>query len=516
MSLNVLARNPQFKIRVVTQNGEIKFADLRPSIIDFTVNHRMGDAAGSFSITLLPRMPPAMIGKSWIDVISPMDFVEIWAWVPPDMPVPPMAPLIRGFVDTVSERFGIASGQPQRHIQIAGRDFGQIALISNLYYLTDQVVSIAILKRWKKGFDKLSGQGQGGDGNTKPPESTDLPELDDAGEAAYGELGMMTGPATGGVYTPKQVMQLIFDEFFNPAQKDICGTRFALSEFKPQVDADFESTLHIYSPQYNLNTSRPMTDMWNMFRTFQHWPWRELFFEEGPTAPVLIYRPAPWLDLHGGRIQEWTETVVEHKIVDAMISDIAASRSHANVKNYFFTSAWAFGFAQAAKQVPGLIEGSFIDPFMGNPFLCGYRGADEYPDAPIIDGSMDASSYQRYGFRIREEYTPYLNMELGLKRKDVENKLANISRVGLVSNKRLAHAFGHEELLENGTMVLRGDPHIRIGHYITRTDKKWTQYAEAVTQYFRQGNGPSDGLYQTTVAFTRGRGHLVRSGRTQV
>src|SRR5204862_5174572 len=91
----------------------------------------------------------------WQDVLEPMDFVEIWCWIPPRVPD---RPIMRGFIDTVREDFDIASGTPDKWITIAGRDYGKLILITKLYDIVTKLpVSIQLLKTWKDTFAKIFG-----------------------------------------------------------------------------------------------------------------------------------------------------------------------------------------------------------------------------------------------------------------------------------------------------------------------------------------------------------------------
>src|SRR5438477_8319561 len=117
--MQVFTRNPQFRIRFVTQTlGEFTFDMTHSSAIEITTTKKMGDTAGGFTLKFVPR-PLSNIRNAgqWQDVLEPMDFVEIYAWVPPRKPE---RPLMRGFIDTVREDFDIASGTPDKWITIAG------------------------------------------------------------------------------------------------------------------------------------------------------------------------------------------------------------------------------------------------------------------------------------------------------------------------------------------------------------------------------------------------------------
>jgi hypothetical protein len=74
--MNVLTRNPRCHVRIVSlEYGEIPVELLRPAIRRVSTHRRLGQAAGSFQIMLLPRKTalPGIPGD-WRDVFRPMDY----------------------------------------------------------------------------------------------------------------------------------------------------------------------------------------------------------------------------------------------------------------------------------------------------------------------------------------------------------------------------------------------------------------------------------------------------------
>lgn len=490
MALSVDARNPQFRVRVVSQrSGDVRFEDLRPAVLEFSTHRQIGQAAGTFQITLLPT-PPKGYGQKWTDIIKPMDYVEVWAWVPPRAP---RVPLMRGFVDRVGEVFNIESGAPEHRIVIAGRDYGKLALCTKLYYPHGEVQNIELLKAWQSGIDEITGYG------TDRPN----PEQDPAGETSK-QIAW---------FSPSKILGVIFDKFLVPQQDLVLSTFGGLGAMLPRAtfaaETDsWEDKLRVFNPALNVQNWHPFTDLWTLFRTYQHSPWRELFFEDTETGPRLLYRPTPWYDASGSRVQEFTASVVS---VPVTRNDIVSFESFADdeeVQNFFFTlPADMSGYASLPTTFGSALEGVHILPFQGNPYLVGFDDKNNEAKAfgVVPDERFRESAYQRFGFRISRVQTPYLDVDDGVGATGIEKQLADIRRQGLEGNLRLARALGHNDSLRHGSYTLKGDERLRLGCYLQFDDGSLA-YAASVSQRFRQGTTEHDGRFTTSIGFTRGMG----------
>lgn len=510
MSVNVQTRNPQFRVRIITRNhGEITDAEIRPSFRQFEVTRRMGEPGGSFQLTLLPRRPPQRLlnaGKSWQDVIEPMDYVEISAWVPPRRDE---VPIFRGFVDSVGESFSIGGGQPQGHvISVVGRDYGKITLVTKLYYVGEKLPeTLAIFQKWKDGFDKLF-----------KPEDPD-PEAA-AWSAAEGAGASQKSPF---FVTPQKVIQVVFDQFYRPQEQAIRKTfpaPFPEASLRFAIDPEHEDKLRAYNPTFTPQSWTPFSDVWSLFRAYMHEPWRELFFEEAQTGPSLIYRETPWIDLNGQSVQVFDPETA--KIVPISLSDRiewSLFRSDEKVLNFFFTYPSQFGaIAALAKTLGTSLEGVYAQPmFQSNPHLVGMdtrqinEAALATGEGEADTGNLQESAYQRHGVRLREVYTPYLNVDRRLDDASMEVAIKSIREQGVEANQRLVKAMDHGALLEFGAITLKGDERLRIGRYAQFTENGALYYITGVTHRFTQGSNPADGQFVTALTVERGRGHIVRT-----
>lgn len=493
----VQARNPRWDIEITTQrNLTIGSEELGKEILDFTVTSQMGSPASSFQIVMRPSPAPARLGPNleWADVISPMDFVTISAWVPPRAA---KFPLIRGFVDTVGTVSDFSSGKPRRQVVIAGRNYGKLLLTGKFYYPHEGVQQTALLAKWRATFDDVFGYGAGAAPNVYPPSPS-------------GKV------APAGFSQPGEFMQILYSGFYAPYEATVIGTfpdssRIPSMGYHALLD-DWEKELVAINPIFIMENSVPYSDLWTMFRGFQHHPWRELFIREESLRPLLVYRPTPWLNAFGDKVQDWDpETVRVHEIPDPAVDPKtggivsgAQFRSDEEVKNFFITLPTMTGdLAQAVKQFSSAFEAVYSQPlFKSNPWLIGFDENDRFL----------ASAYQRYGFRLHETISPFFSMvDRAAKENEVKDSVELVRRWSLEGNKRLVAALGHADTLENGYLLIAGDERIRHGDYLKY--KGSHAYIAGLTHHFKVATAPQDGLFQTRINFIRSRrliDHLSR------
>lgn len=492
--MNVTVRNPQYEVKIVTARPGYSYEmHLKASVLNFTTQRRIGQPSGLFQMTLLPEVQPGEVApgitKTWQDLIGPMDYIELWAWVPPRRK---SFPIMRGFVDTVVEEFNIADGRPLRHVIVAGRDYGAFLLITKPYYFnTSATQQVEILKRFLEGFNLLNGWS----GEGKPPSPVIEPLKD-------GEL------TKDQAFKPAEIQGVIWDKFFLPQLDEI---RAFFSDavpdpvFVPIVD-DLEEQLITYSPIHIVANWAPFTDVWTFMRSFQHYPWRELLWQERQDTTQLIYRPTPWLDRDGTFIHaqdaNLLATMPTWPIDDTDIIQYQFARSGDHVHNLFFTYPDIFGSLVAfMKDAPTALEGVAVH---GNPYLVGENATEE-------------STYRLYGFRQYEVRSPYCNWDLNIKEKDITDVKKDRVNLAAAMNVRMKRAYDHGGALEAGPLVIKGNEQIQIGHYVSLTHTRTKTvnaryYVEGVQHIFRYGTQPGEGQFVTTLTLTRGRGHLQRLG----
>lgn len=500
MSIDVRVRNPQCEVRITSHRfGEIDIQTLRLCLIDVTTSMRMGDPSGSFQLTLSPVMPPgaALPRARWEDIIAPMDFVEIWMWEPPRT----RRTVMRGFVDAIGETFAIQEN-PSRVVIVAGRNYGKLLQISKLWYLSNpsaglrtQFMGQTLFEAWTDAYNKITSRNK--DGSPGEPDQAPLAHA----VATDGKL-----PATGPVFTPQEAMDVIYTGFYRP-QEEVILSSFERNllprlNFQNEVDEDPDSTLVMFNP-YTIPLSwQPYQDLWSMFHAYQHHPWRELFVQEGPMNPLLVYRKTPWLDESGDKLQAWGASVAVHTITLDRQCSWSIFRSDGDVKNFFFVlSGEMAGYTQAMRNFTGSFEGEATGMFDKNPYLIG-------------SAVNSANSFQRFGVRLHEVWTPYLNFERAWSQEAIQHRIADVRRQGVTDCRLLVDALGHEERLERGTLVIPGDEQLDIGHYARLAAHPLASgplyYCEGVQQHFRFGPGVEEGRWQTRLDVTRGRGFINR------
>jgi hypothetical protein len=527
--VNVPTRNPQFKVRFVTAKlGEFDFDTTLTSVVTLTTTKRISDSAGSFTLVLVPRslsnIPNA---GGWQDVVECMDFIEIFLWCPPRRPD---IPVMRGFVDTITEDFSIEGGQPQRKIVITGRDYGKLLLLTKLYDPITESEQDFLWNRFIATFQLLFGPEAGNPKAVPLPESPAMP----AGATVDGPF-----------FTPVELLKTVFTGFYKPQEEAIKQTFNNLlpsMEFLPQAENDpWESRLKVHSSVFYQRVTVPLTDVWALMVAFALKPWRELFVREGKDFPTLVYRPAMWLDLFGKPVQDYgQEGFAPHPLPNTEISAFRLVRSEELTRNFFFTFPEIFkAYATVVKLYPGTDEGFLTTPrLQSNPFLIGAGGQRTIPVPPqhvplanvdlsvpvggVSTEDIPIADFHRFGFRVMEFLVPYMDWERPVKRKVLQEQIKVARENGLELNYRLVEAFSHNHLLEFGTLIVKGDERIQAGMYVALTDHGRQlggnnptgpprYYVEAVSHEFQWGTQANDGHFITHLEVSRGRGHLVRA-----
>lgn len=497
--MKVLTRNPQFQVKFISlEYGEIPAELVRPSVRHLTVSRRLGQATGSFTITLLPRKLATVYPNEWRDLLGPMDYVEISMWTPPRPPTVVM----RGFVDVVHDSFSMAGGTPQRTVTITGRDYGKLLLLTKLYYLDAKTQQVFLFERWKEAFLKNFAFR---DGQLPNPEHTPLPP------------DQQTDLPT---WTPLDLLNNVWDAFYNPQQELVLSRypeapKMAFLAYEAALREAGEEELRVFAPTALPLNWAPFMDLWALMRMYQHHPWRELFVDDFTSTPVLIYRPTPWIDFHGAFVypsyanDDVTGTFKTWEVSAGDLVQYSLTRSDEQTRNFFFTYPDRFGaYPQMMKTLGGRLEGVFSDPFRGNPYLVGNNLGD--------NALAKRSHFEAFGFRLDERRTPYLDFDKGMSEPQIEAHLKSVREQGRKANLEMVRAYDHAAVLEFGSIQLPGDERIHVGNYLRMRDGSYLKlgdgalyYVEGVNQTFVQGSR-TDGMFVTTCEVSRGRGHLMR------
>ena len=508
-------RNPLCRISILSSGGykaqRLTPDELIPSLLEVTTSRDLSQPAGRFQITLLPRPAGGAFGqKTWHDLIHPMDQITIKMWVPPN----PERVVMTGFVDTVVEQFSIGGGRPSRVVVVAGRDYGKLLLVSKFYALdlaNDQIpqqmrIRMAMMK---EGMDALTNGMRYRTGG-KLVISSEIPPKSDEGQSpgefslelrAYIEKGVI--PKTS--WTPNDTIKMLWKVFVMPQYEDM---QRAFDAGLPSIDlviqAEDSEGLETYSPYYIPNSVQPYTDLWSIFRSFQHAPWRELFWEETAEGPRLYYRSTPWLRFDGHEVQTGSFAGVSvvriHK--DEVIESTLGRYDEAVFNLFFSHLAIANGITSKTRTFGTPYQGAWLgEPFQTNPYLVGLK------ETILPESSSD---FKRMGIRPFEVSSPYFDLDANVPEGEQGDRILTARLLAYDWNRRLVEAFDHGGMLEGGTLSIRGTETIRVGSYLSLIPTGIYSYISGVTHRFRWGT-QQDGHFVTTLNLTRGRGHLART-----
>lgn len=131
--------NPHFAVKIFNHaTGEPYGVDINDAIMSLDTTKNLGDPAGMWSLTLRPQIfggGARTRGRTWAEIAQEMDYVEI-AFGTRSGEEP--TTVMRGFVDTARYVDTLdGSGNPQRRVLIAGRDFGKLWLNFKVFYLVE-------------------------------------------------------------------------------------------------------------------------------------------------------------------------------------------------------------------------------------------------------------------------------------------------------------------------------------------------------------------------------------------
>jgi len=501
MAFTVQTRSPKFYLAIQTQDtvytsdpSSLGSPTLRDSVYEIVTSRRIGETAGSFQITLSPRIKDDVHTLNWLDLLHPMDYVEIAIDSGVDVPIIPSvgggedsdhpivgrgkrpAPVMRGFIDSVVEQGSFESGIPGRSIVVTGRDFGKIALFTMMYNYTDSKLPpvIQLLQSYTDGRATVSNQ------NLKPN-----PSLGTAAEKLTNDSGR----------NPTNMMSLFYTFFFEPHMNEITkhlvptfGSRARIGTIEFFLDS-YNDKLFCFDPILENSNLDPFSQVWSCFERYQNKPWAELYFDDDDDGPRFIHRTTPWYDVNGKEIQG--NPYYSATITDQRVLSYGYGRSDAEVFNLFSTESLLWGPLIKARINMGQIS---KEP-NSNPRI-------------ISDNDTTPSNIFRFGLRQLEMNSPYLSLKAGVSQDDYDAAMR--TGPGAELNDKLFRAYSFNEQLLAGQISIKGDTHIHIGDYIyLRLVRRPLQrfYVESVSHAFRQPTGieGGEGSFRTTLVLTRGQ-----------
>lgn len=448
--------------------------DITPHLGDgseINVSKSLSSPMGSFVITVpdQPYKVESGVGDTLYGLLEPMDEVEIrLCRSSADYPEgPPL--LMRGFIRTIRRSEAMSpDGKPQRTTVIQGNDYGFLFEITQLPPLPflNYGLNLTMFTAWE----------------------------------SFMLIGDEQKPRPVGEF-----FKLILDHMVNK-QAEAMKARF-------QIELDDCAIEEGKRKPVRGNVSVPTQDqltgpIWNTLISYADTPWNELWLEDpettGDDPPRLRFRPAAYRTwIKGDQILEEGEMIpqfgqiAECETVEIGIEDVVrldASRSEQDTANIYWVPSRVHALYQQNKDMQDAASGS----------LPGYLllDGDEYPN----------SDPDLYCYRLMERESKLLNMELetgpdGLKKEKWKQQYDTLPDWTLGRRKGLVECNCDNVLLEEGSMVVKGNERIRAGKYISllRGNFGAEYYAQTVTHRFAPYR-----QYTTTINFIRGTGFIER------
>ncbi len=451
---------------------------------EISVSKSLQSPKGSFVITL-PDQPFAVapeyggVADTLYGLLEPMDEIEIRLARSPEQYGGNKLPLLmRGFIRSIRRAESMASnGRPQRTTIIQGNDYGWIFEMTQMPPLI--YLSYGLGLQWQQPWQAFFQIGE----NQKPRKVNEFFQL------------MLT-----------HLIQ---------RQLETMNARFTTI---PLDDPEKVKGTVVMTQQDQL-----IGPIWNIFLQWSDSPWNELWIDDPETLdndpPRLRFRPAPYRTwIRNGQLLSAAEPIEimgqksTPDIVDLNIADVVnldATRSEQNVSNVFWVNSSALTQQQAISVEMSKAAGAGSRP-------SGSSGALPLPEYLLLDGDLYPNSDpDLYCYR-EMTTTSKLLPDLMTKGLDGQSETDMKGSGGLYSEwpdwaknrrKALVEMNCDNVVLEDGTLVLKGNERIRAGKYlrIKRGDITAEYYAQSVTHRFAPYR-----QYTTTVQFIRGTGFIER------
>lgn len=428
--------------------------ELHDEILAVQTNRSLGAPAGTFAITLKSTRDSE--GRTWAQRLEPMDYVEIYMGRDAGDVLPPV---MRCFVDNSGESSEVQNDHVRRTVVINGRDYGKIMLKRQLVFASE--------------VDPLSSI---------------------ASQVAVGKKLSELISGYGGLVTPSQMLnQIVAGLLADP----IVGARFRNTRVPSLfMHVDVPDSHMIFQPDASSMTG----SIWNWLSSLVGDPFNEMFIRDDDDVPRLYWRMAPLKD-KWGRIARAgarsvapgkTEAPVEISLHDIIAPDLRVSDNTAY--SYFFTLPGYYSLMASENffvSIDAPAAGGNIAPYTGTP-------SGPYGRNPILRRDI----FERYGFSPLKVTYPLMPGLLESDARDTNpNAQPAMLQAAINLNAWLHAVYSPSPIFESGTLLLKGNPLIRIGTYLRIKEQQREFYVEGVSHNFAVGNEPS---FTTQVTVTRG------------
>lgn len=441
--------------------------DLTPFLTDqstISTSKSVREPAGGFAITVSDQ-PYSVPGgtDSLYGVVEAMDMIEIRLQHSPagsaDLPV-----VMRGFVSDVRRsEFVDQEGRPIRTVTITGQDYGKLWQLLQLFYGPGYVIGQDIISAYAM-FERFG-----------------------AG-AKIGQSGA-------------DFLKETIDKILSPYVKKIVEGGKSTNPSTIELKA-----LQKHGVTSIAGTQNQEGALYDLLRRFLDvGTWNELFITEDDEKVYCVYRPNPYLDVHGKPIDPDTKEPVAFSraekdptklvfydvpAVDIRSSDL--SRSDANVANYYWVRAPRYEMVSDIYQKQA-------------GATSGDKKTIDLTDYVNTKGDL-------YGIRKMEVITEMggddvKNTGSGVSEDEKTKRDTSVSN--WIKNRRqlLVEMNRDNVLLERGSMTIKGNENIRAGNYLKLHRGNFTAlyYIVNVEHQFSPFN-----KYETVLQLDRGLGFVER------
>jgi hypothetical protein len=213
--------------------------------------------------------------------------------------------------------------------------------------------------------------------------------------------------------------------------------------------------------------------VWELMKRYSAAPWNELFVREGKKSPELVFRPTPWADATGRWLPDTNlDSVSFWEIPMRNIIALSAHRDDVDQVQHVFVQN-ANDHLSAGYYV--LLEGH---------------------------GNFNEELRPKFGDRIQtvQEFVGPATSPMSLPEQEQEQAYIDYHAWLIERTEWLVKAGQDVYKLEKGSITIKGDPHIRVGDYISvqRGAIHWTGYVVGVSHKFAPYKN-----YLTTIDYIR-------------
>jgi len=467
-----------------TQQNKIP---LEPFTIDITqdclvcsTHKSISEPSGSWGITLVHRKDKNHPwGQTWYDKIRPMDMaiIQMSRYAISSDSAPKV---MVGLVDNVRISVSLdQDGAPQRQIVINGRDFGEILETTQIWYnydVSQSLLAASFVNSLAFSFEHSTPQNN----------LLNLPFNLTPGNLIGAIVSSVVNTRMQSIMRRNPAIEKIAQKsFFTDNQ----GAVHPTTGFGTDI---FDTSQFLLTFQGGQNFVGSAHDMLSQY---QNSPWCEMYVD--PLVPLLHVRWAPLMDETGnipivGSQQYVNYQVGSYEIDPTDIISMDVGFSSNEIYNFFVTYMQNVSFDGALNVASGYFDNEESGTDIINDLTTG-----------LGNPGWVTSKIDEFGLLILEANTTWLSPDAvsAVTQSDMAKGL----------NTWLVEVFGHNDQLQNGTIVLKGDPNIQIGKYAHvlgweatsqggDTMKSQYFYIESVDHTFQQLQG-----YTTQLGVTRGQ-----------